>query len=1474
MVSSVTVLTALCVYMAILFLMALWAAKRSSAGRSVVNNPVIYSLGLTVLYTSWTFYGSVGRAANIGMMFFALYLGTMMPLFFWWTIVRKMVRIKDTYRITSIADFISARYNKSSSLAALVTIFSLVGVMPYIALQLKAIISTFAIISVPAGSGMAGLVNDNSGILITCLMILFTIAFGVRRLDPTERHPGMVMAVAVEGVFKLVAFLLIGLFVAYYLFDGLGDIFRRLEEMPGSARLDITRNDPTTFSVWASYLVIGMFAVMFLPRQFHMTVIENSQEDHIKTAMWLLPLYMFLITLLCFPVAVGGLLVGLPAAEADTFVLRLPFKYGSTWLSLTVFLGGFAASSGMIMICAMTMSTMLTNHILLPLIEWIGPLSFLRRYLLQCRWAAVAFAILIGYFFEQTVGGSYMLVSMGVISFAAASQFGPVILGGLFWRHGNKTGALIGLSLGFTVWWYTMILPALAKSGWVSDAIIVNGPWSIGFLRPEQLFGIESISPITNTVLWSLSFNVIGYVVGSALSETSEDERRLADDFVDALAPRPRMIHSGRQDSSISLVEKTENFRRLLTQYFSAERTQKTLDACLGRLGIQDKKRISIVEFAELHSQVERSLAGAVGAAAAKRAITRTGVFTTAEAEHLSAEYAAILASLRIPPEELQRRIDYYQEREMLLSCHATDLEEKIREREEEIRQRQLAEERLRKAEEKYRSIFENAVEGIFQTTPDGRFLSVNMAMARMLGYQSPERLIAEVTDIRSQLYVEPEDREEFLHITVMEEKVSGYEAQFRRRDGSRMWSSIYARPVHDKHGKLLYVEGTFEDITERKRAEDALLESEERYRSLMQAAPDPIIVYDSEGTVTYLNSAFTEVFGWTLEERLGKRLDDFVPEEETSETREAIDRITLEGRTVSLETQRRTKNGRILDVQASGALFKDREGKAAGMIVIHRDVTDKKLMEKALKESEEQYRKLYEETERTSLLYRTLLDASPDPIVVYDIEGVPLYLNPSFTRLFGWTLEDVAGKTIDFVPPECWPETILHIEKVLRGEHFANFETKRRTKDGRLIDVSVSGATFFGTDGKASGSVIQLRDITDRKKAEEQRVRLEEQLRQSQKIEAIGLLAGGIAHDFNNLLTAMLGYTNLLMKQLPEGSLQQERLSQIHSAAERAASLTQQLLAFSRKQVLDVRVIDLNEVIVNMEGMLRRLIGERINLSFTFGSSAAGIKADVGQIEQILMNLVVNARDAMPNGGKLSIETATEDLDEEYGRVGTEVKPGPYVVLAVSDTGQGMDAHTRDRVFDPFFTTKAKDVGTGLGLSTVYGIAKQHEGHITLYSEPGRGSAFKVYFPLAGDDPELIDRTVSAPEKLQGVETVLVVEDEQVVRQLVCDVLDMLGYTTLVAADAEEALRISEEHEGAIHLLLTDVVLPKMDGRSLYEQLSKDRPNMLVLYVSGYTQDAIVHHGVLDRGVQFLQKPFNVDKLAVKVREVLGELG
>ncbi|KKM81450.1 hypothetical protein LCGC14_1329730 [marine sediment metagenome] len=419
--------------------------------------------------------------------------------------------------------------------------------------------------------------------------------------------------------------------------------------------------------------------------------------------------------------------------------------------------------------------------------------------------------------------------------------------------------------------------------------------------------------------------------------------------------------------------------------------------------------------------------------------------------------------------------------------------------------------------------------------------------------------------------------------------------------------------------------------------------------------------------------------------------------------------------------------------------------------------------------------------------------------------------------------------------------------------------------KDKTVKYVTEMCETFYDDSGEPILSVGTLQDITEQKN-------LEAQLLQSQKMEAIGKLSGGVAHDFNNLLTSITGNAELLSMKLQKDSPLKEYVTEISKASDRAASLTRQLLAFSRKQVLQPKVMSLNGAILDMEKMLRRLIGEDIDLKTTLSDELGNVEADPGQVEQVILNLCVNARDAMPQGGKITIETANVELDESYTRTHRTVIPGPYVMMAISDDGSGMDKETQSRIFDPFFTTKERGKGTGLGLSTVYGIVKQSEGNIWLYSEPGQGTTFKIYLPRVEKLVEKIVKTKEPVKSLTGTETVLVVEDDGMVRKLAHKVLKDYGYKVLVAENGKEGLKICEENKGPIHLMLTDVVMPEMGGRKLADHLKDLRPEIKVLYMSGYTDNTIVHHGILDKGMNFIQKPFTPETLAAKVRGMLEE--
>jgi PAS domain S-box-containing protein len=503
---------------------------------------------------------------------------------------------------------------------------------------------------------------------------------------------------------------------------------------------------------------------------------------------------------------------------------------------------------------------------------------------------------------------------------------------------------------------------------------------------------------------------------------------------------------------------------------------------------------------------------------------------------------------------------------------------------------------------------------------------------------------------------------------------------------------------------------------------------------------------------------------------------------------------------------------------------------------------------------------------------FRVLVEHAPDAIVVYDVaENRFVDANTNAERLFGCGREELLGSGPERFYSSSQPDGLPlaeSMEKMIRravaGETLL-FERAVHNAEGKDLLCEVRLVRLPFTDRSLlRASFI---DITERRK-------LEEQLRQSQKMESVGRLAGGIAHDFNNLLTVITGYSELLLGQLGEKLSLRKEVEEIKRAGERAAALTHQLLAFSRQQVLQPKVLDLNEVVSQIEKMLRRLIDESVELRTVLGPGLWKVNADPGQIEQVLVNLVVNARDAMPGGGKITIETANVFLDEEYSRGHLPAQPGSYVMLAISDTGMGMDEETMSQVFEPFFTTKGLGKGTGLGLSTVYGIVKQSMGYIWAYSEPGKGSTFKVYFPRTEDREEAPYKGGSPVEELRGENTILVVEDEESIRNLACAVLRRYGYTVLPAGNGEEALRVAGEHEGEISLLLTDVVMPRMGGRELYERIRQQLPGIKVLYMSGYTDDAIVHHGVLEEGTAFLQKPYSPISLVRKVKEVLETPG
>lgn len=684
MISPVVLLVSTVAYVGLLFLLARYA-ERTRRGRALASNGMVYGLSLGVYCTTWTVFGSVGKAANEGMLWLTIYLGPACGLMIAGPLWRRLVRLKHRHRLTSLADYVSARYGKSRAIAAFITAALVVGIVPYLALQLKAVTASFTMAAgLEAGSAATWYLSP----VIIALMIIFTIVFGIRKLDPSERHPGMLFSLAIESIVKLVAVLAVGLYVIIEIFGGFGGFLSRLDTTMATTPFFADATAPQTLT-WVVYLLVSMSAFALLPRQFHMGVIENNEEKHIRQASWIQPIYLILINVFVLPIAVAGILTAPAGTPGDGYVLMLPLQSGKTWLALIVFLGGISAAIGMIVVETMAMATMISNHLVVPLLQSTRRLHFLQRRVLYLRWVAAAVMILAAYGFEVAVGKSAMLVSMGMLSFAAAFQFAPTVVLGLAWRRASKGGAMLGLVLGFATWFYCLFLPTFVKSGWVAKSFVAEGPFGIAALRPEALFGLEGLPPYAHGVLWSMALNVIGYVVGSALWPMTADDHRMAEEFLDAGAAKP--VAEG--PAVIPVGEKVQALRAVLARYYSPAEATRLIDDAVATCGLVGKEHVAVEEWAELHRQAERSLAGAIGAASAHAAMQEQGAAVTRdESKALARYYGRVLANLRLAPSELRQRIDYYQEREALLTQQARELEERVqaRTRELEAAQREL----------------------------------------------------------------------------------------------------------------------------------------------------------------------------------------------------------------------------------------------------------------------------------------------------------------------------------------------------------------------------------------------------------------------------------------------------------------------------------------------------------------------------------------------------------------------------------------------------------------------------------------------------------------------------------------------------------------------------------------------------------------------------------------------------------------
>lgn len=762
------------------------------------------------------------------------------------------------------------------------------------------------------------------------------------------------------------------------------------------------------------------------------------------------------------------------------------------------------------------------------------------------------------------------------------------------------------------------------------------------------------------------------------------------------------------------------------------------------------------------------------------------------------------------------------------------------------------AESKLRLSERRYAITLSSIGDGVIATNKNGEITFMNPVASALTGWDGDEVLGLPLTKV---FYIINEVTRKTVESPVAKVLRSGKITGLANRtvllakDGREIPIDDCGAPIIDDNNEITGAVLVFHDVTRQRRADEKLRASEERFRSVFETALIGMAIADLNGNLLQVNQSYEKMLGYTSEELRKLSIIFLTHPDDRAKSIEIVKQLSI-GQFESSHLEKRyiRKDGTAISVEITNSVIKNAEGKPQFLAIMAIDITDKKQAEEK---------------------YRSIFDNAIEGIFQNTREGKFLTANPAMARILGYespeelmsTIDDITGQL--YVEPERRQDYISQLEEngLVQG-----FECKFYRKDGSAAWVSLSTRAVRDDDDRVLFYEGMLEEISYRKQ-------LEEQFLQSQKMEAVGRLAGGIAHDFNNMLMPIIGYSEMMLMKLHGDDPLRKPIEIIKKGAERAAALTKQILAFSRKQVLRLHVLDLNAEITDVNRMLHRLIGEDIELVTKLEPSLWSVKADPNQIEQVMLNLAVNARDAMPNGGTLVIETANVELDEEYAKFHTAVEPGEYVMLAVTDTGSGIDAVTQANIFEPFFSTKEMGKGTGLGLSTVYGIIKQSGGNIWVYSEIGHGTTFKIYLPRVKEKAEAITPVAVYDDLLYGKETILIVEDEDGVRQVLRDILESKGYKVLVSSNGNKALEICSKYEGTIQLLITDVVLPSIGGKEVAERILSLYGDIKILYISGYTENAITYNGILDSNTHFLQKPFSSKTLLTKVKEILQKV-
>jgi len=1323
-------------YLFLLFAIAYYGDWQRARGKSIIANPYIYTISLAVYCTAWTFFGSVGKAATSGVTFLTIYLGPTIIAFSWWFGLRKLIRICKENNLTTMSDFLTLRYGKGVFVGALATVGVLLAITPYIGLQLKSISDTFNILVYHEVTPPLTIsIYKDTALYVALILALFGILFGARQLDPTERHEGLVAAVVFESLIEVVAFVSIGLLVTFGLFQGWGEIFTRIRQHPEFHQLLLVNTGPhNSYTLLMVLTVLAMGAIHFLPRMFHMSVVENTDERHILTAMWLFPLYLVLMNLFVILIAFGGLLLGLPKEQADTFVLQIPLLSGHPYLALLVFLGGLAASTGMVAVASIAISTMILNSLVIPLAIRLKLQDHVSPHLLTIKRGAILLLILLGFVGYRLVWPTVMLVDIGLIAFCGVMQLVPAMLGALYWREATRWGAIAGLVSGFFLWAYTLVLPYLVEAGWFPLSILSAGPFGWAFLKPTALLGLTGLDKLSHAFFWSLLFNAGVFMCVSLLTTPSPVEEEQARRFVDVFEREAELPLEKRYTYFPSL----DHLTRFMSRIIGPQKAEEARLTFLREIRTPefewgDREKFRLADF------VERTIARSIGPAAAR--VLKEGYLSAmgTRMEDVFDLFGRISSSLEESEQQLKRRVAelsvlYEAARRLASSLHIPDLLEGVL----GVLVEQLGVEKctVRLLDEQgflhikgFRGLPPEARELVVKPDPEsllGQCLRTSKVISLADSTVGVDRLQGFLAGERSASLVLAPITTETLTLGVL--TAASSQKGYFTRDHVEFFQSLA--------GQLgLAVRSA--------NMEEALRLDESRLEAVWQLSQ-------------MTKATLKEITDFALEE--GVRLTKskigylaFMNEDETVLTMQAWSQTAMKECAITdkplvypLETTGlwgeavRQRQPIITNDYAAPNPYK--KGYPEGHVEIRRHLNipvfdgDRIVAVAGVGNKEEEYddadvrqltllmngmwwhikRKRAEEAltaevERGIYFQKLLIHTCMDGIMAYDLRGTILTFNETAAGILGYEPEEVLGKMNirEFYEPDRLQDIEVKIHDPGYGGVgiLENYETWVRHKDGSPVPIWLS-ARVLHENGQEIGMIGHFKDLRERK-------RMEEELLRSERLAVLGKMASHISHEIKNPLMIIGGFARQVLKDLDEGPPKDvDKLKIIVNEIKRLEDFLVEVGSYAKLSEPHLETGDLNALIQELCLLLEPSLQERrLKLHLDLDPGLPPSNFDPLHMRQVILNLAKNGIEAMDEGGTLSIAT----------------KPRPEgIEVQFSDTGEGIPPDVLEKIFQPFYSTKSK--GSGLGLAIAQKIIEAHHGRITIESELHHGTRVTLF--------------------------------------------------------------------------------------------------------------------------------------------------